>query len=69
VETDTRQCEFCKDWDEKYLEEFLTPETVCGACNGTKELGIDECFCYARLPSECGCNALWGDWTYLEEDY
>lgn len=60
---DTRECEFCSDWEE------YGSDDVCGACNGTKELGIEECFCYARAPNECGCNARWGDWVYFEEDY
>lgn len=64
----TRPCEFCADWDEEYLEEYLTPDTVCGACNGSKVLDIKACFCSAREPSECGCDADWSDYVYWEDE-
>lgn len=57
----TRPCEFCAGWDEKYLEEHLTPDTVCGACNGSKVLDIKACFCCAWNRYECSCDAYWED--------
>lgn len=62
---DTRCCEFCKD----RLEEFEQKGITCGACEGTRVLGVNECFCWAHTPSECGCNADWSDYVYYEEDY
>lgn len=63
----TRPCEFCADWTEEDLEEHLTPDTVCGACNGSKVLGMRDCFCCAYEPSECGCDADWSDYVYWED--
>lgn len=63
----TRPCEFCADWTDEYLEEYLTPETVCGACNGGNLLDIKHCFCCAYEPSECSCDADWSDYVYWED--
>lgn len=64
----TRPCEFCAEWDEKYLEEYLTPDTVCGACSGSKVLDIKSCFCCAYQPSECACDADWSDYVYWGDE-
>lgn len=67
--TDTRPCEFCKDWTPEYLEEFYgVSDMECEACKGTKELGIKDCFCCAHTPSECACDADWGDFVYWEDE-
>lgn len=58
--SDTRGCEFCRD----RLEEFAQEGTVCGACDGTRVLGIRECFCCAWNESECACDCSWE-----EDDY
>jgi hypothetical protein len=63
----TREFTFSRDWTPEHLEEFFTPYTVCGACNGTKVLGLTDCFCCAYSPSECGCGADWGDYVYWED--
>lgn len=60
----TRECEFCRDWTQEYLEEFWGVSNMkCEACHGTKELGSRDCFCCAREASECACEADW------EENY
>ncbi len=57
-----RECEFCRDWTPEYLEEYHgVLEMKCGACNGTKELDISQCFCSAWYAQECCCDALWED--------
>jgi len=61
-----RECEFCKDWTPEYIAEYLTPDIVCGACQGTKQLDIRDCFCHAREPSECACDADWSDYVYYD---
>lgn len=67
--SDTRECEFCRDWTPEYLEEFYgVSEMECGACNGTKELDIRTCFCCAYEPGECACDADWSDYVYWEDD-
>lgn len=64
----TRECEFCKDWTLEYLKEYYgVSEMECGACGGSKELDIRDCFCCAYEPSECGCNAVWDDYVYWED--
>jgi hypothetical protein len=60
--SDTRECEFCRD----RLEEFAEDAVVCGACDGTRLLGVRECFCHAYEPSECGCEADWSDYTEID---
>lgn len=59
----TRECEFCRD----RLEEFAQDGIICGACDGTKVLGVRECFCHAYEPGECACDADWSD--YIELNY
>lgn len=63
----TRPCEFCADWTDEYLEKYLTLDWVCGACNGSKVLDIRDCFCSAREPGECGCDADWSNYVYWED--
>lgn len=67
---ETRICEVCKDWTPKYLQKYYGVTTMtCGACNDTKKLGISECLCHAYEPSECACDAEWGDYAYWEDDH
>ena len=69
--SDTRPCDWCNNHGEGILPGFIQYEEdgvwiECQVCEGSAEIA-DVCYCEAKEPGECACNADWSDYVSYED--